>query len=168
MKRVEDALGNIHDLDVLAETVKSAESEIEDAVDSGWQQRIATVRQENLLTYRQLALGTTSIWQTWMNGFPREQWLNFSDARIAATRRAVDHKLWRSLAVTRLAKRISAQLKTIQAANGSDEANQLRVLLTASRLSGICPARSSRPRQKYARTFLLKSPPPPGSRFADI
>jgi len=44
LKRVQDALGNIHDLDVLAEAVKSAESEIEDAVDSGWQQRIADVR----------------------------------------------------------------------------------------------------------------------------
>src|SRR5260221_2131600 len=115
LKRVQDALGNIHDLDVLAESVKSAESEIEGAGDSGWQQRIAAVRQGNLLTYRQLALGTTSIWQTWMNGFPREQWLNSSDARIAATRRAMDHKLRRSLTVTRLAKRISAQLKTIQA-----------------------------------------------------
>src|SRR5260221_865835 len=167
LKRVQDALGNIHDLDVLAESVKSAESEIEGAGDSGWQQRIAAVRQENLLTYRQLALGTTSIWQTWMNGFPREQWLKSSDARIAATRMAMDHKLRRSLTVTRLAKRISSQLKTIQATNGSDEANELRVLLTASRLSGICPVDSNKPRQKSARTFLLKSPVPPGWKFEE-
>jgi len=167
LKRVQDALGNIHDLDVLAEAVKSAESEIEDAVDSGWQQRITTVRQENLSTYRQLALGTTSIWQTWLNGFPRERWLAYSDARIEATRRAMDNKLRRSLAVNRLAKRISAQMKTVQATTGSGEANQLRVLLTASRLSGICPVGSSKPRQKSARTFLLKSPVPPGWNFEE-
>src|SRR5260221_11221709 len=139
LKRVQDALGNIHDLDVLAETIKNAPSEIEDAAESGWEQRIAAVRQENLLTYRQLALGTASIWQTWMNGFPREQWLKSSDGRIAATRRAMDHKLRRRLTRTRLAKRICGQLKTIKATNGSEEGNEWRGLTTGFRLSGISP-----------------------------
>ena len=167
LKRVQDALGNIHDLDVLAETIKSAQSEIEDAAESGWEQRIAAVREENLLTYRQLALGTTSIWQSWLNGFPREQWLAYSDARIEATRRAMDSKLRRSLSVTRLSKRIWAQIRSVEASKGSSVASQLRIMRTAARLCGIGNADSGKSKGKSARTFLLKSPLPPGWSFAD-
>ena len=143
---VQDVLGNIHDLDVLAELLKNARAESDAATDTGLETHVANVRQENLLTYRQLALGSASIWQTWITGFPRNLWLSLSDARIAATRKAMDSKLTRSLAVTRLAKRIWSQLRANGANGPGEDSTQWRILQTAARLSGIRSAESAKPK----------------------
>ena len=62
LKRVQDILGNIHDLDVLAAMLKEARAE-QPGDGSDWLVRIERERQENLETYRQLALGQNSVWQ---------------------------------------------------------------------------------------------------------
>lgn len=167
LKRMQDVLGNIHDLDVLAELLKRAQTEHAGETARDWETRIDALRQGNLQTYRQLALGSAGIWQTWLHGFPREHRLRYADARIGATRKAMDEKPGRSLAVSRIARRLWSQLRSSKAGEMFSNSGQRRVLEASARLTGIRGTDGKKPREKSARTFLLKSPVPPGWSFAE-
>ena len=72
LKRLQDMLGDVHDLDVLVELVnKSDFLETEDSLKL-WQEMIERERQERIETYRQLTLGKTSVWNVWRSGLAHE------------------------------------------------------------------------------------------------
>ncbi len=167
LKRVQDVLGNIHDLDVLAAMLHEARADQPGQTGSEWTERIERERHQNLETYRQLALGKTSIWQTWQSGFPREHRQRYANARIAATRKSLDAKPARSQCVARISTRLWSELR---ASNGDKmffDGKEKSILDAAARLSGIRTLDRKKPREKSARTFLLKSPLPPGWNFAE-
>jgi CHAD domain-containing protein len=166
LKRVQDVLGEIHDLDVLLELVQKGQVR---AGESGtdWEARIAEARAERMETYRQLALGTNGVWPQWSSGFPPADRPRYAAARIAATRKAMDPKPQRSLVLSRLALRLWSQLQAVRAAEVFLNPRERVLLTAAARLSGIRKASSGKPRAKSARTFLLKSPAPPGWTFAE-
>src|SRR5207245_2415635 len=65
LKRLQDMLGEIHDLDVLTEVVKKSDLlETEDSLKL-WQEIIERERNQRFETYRQLTLGKTSLWNLW-------------------------------------------------------------------------------------------------------
>jgi CHAD domain-containing protein len=167
LKRVQDVLGNIHDLDVLRDLLKKARAEHSGQVNEDWEARIDGERQKNVETYRQLSLGTTSIWTAWLSEFPRKDWERYAKARLRATRAAMDAKAARSLVVTRLAMRIWSQLRLVKAGEIFSDKKERRVLEAAARLSGARDPNAKKPREKSARTFLLKSPVPPRWSFAE-
>jgi CHAD domain-containing protein len=166
LKRVQDVLGNIHDLDVLAEILKKARKEAIGA-DQDWETRIEAERQKNVQTYRQMALGTASIWNSWLAAFPRDNWEQYGRARIRATRAAMVIKSGRSLVVARLALRIWCQLRALKIAEIFSDKRERRILEAAAKLSGIDNPSAKKPREKSARTFLLKSPVPPRWTFVE-
>src|SRR5260370_1253718 len=90
LKRLQDILGEIHDLDVLAEVVKKSDLlETEDSL-KFWQEIIARARLERIETYRQLTLGKTSLWNICRSGLPTTGRLQAAAlARFRATARAV-------------------------------------------------------------------------------
>jgi CHAD domain-containing protein len=167
LKRVQDVLGNIHDLDVLAAALKRARAEQPGDDGSDWMVRIERRRQQNLETYRQLALGQNNIWQSWQSGFPREHRLRYAAARIGATRKSLDRKPGRSLSVSRISARLWSQLRASKVDKVFVDAKQRQVLEASARLSGIRAPDAKKPREKSARTFLLKSPLPPGWSFEE-
>jgi CHAD domain-containing protein len=164
LKRVQDVLGEVHDLDMLQAKISRAGVRCEGEPGRDWQARIAAARQERLQTYRQFALGGASIWQNWLACFPRHEWPAYASARISATRKAMDGRPARSLAVARIVKRLWSELRgTDQFADGSER----RVLEAAAQLSGIRYAAGRKSRTKSARTFLLHVPVPPGWSFSE-
>ena len=165
LKRVQDVLGNIHDLDMLAEMLKKTRTE-EDVHDD-WNARIEDERHKNQDRYRQLALGTTSIWTSWLSGFPRQDWERYAEARIRATRSALDRKPARSRVVARLAMRIWSQLRAAKLGEVFSDVKERRVLHTAARLVGIRQPAEKGAREKSVRSFLLRSPVPPRWTFAE-
>jgi CHAD domain-containing protein len=167
LKRVQDVLGNIHDLDVLAEMVKKARTDQEAQAHDDWNTRIAEERHKNQETYRQLTLGTTSAWNSWLSGFPRLEWLKYADARIRATRLALDPKPARSRMVARLAMRIWSQLRVAKLGEVFSDVRERRVLDAAARLVSIDHPAEKGSREKSARSFLLRSPVPPRWTFAE-
>jgi CHAD domain-containing protein len=166
LKRVQDVLGDVHDLDMLLDKICEREREFDPELTSDWQARLAAIRQEKLQTYRQCALGGASIWQNWLGSFPRHEWPEYSSARIAATRKAMDPRPARSLAVLRIAKRLWSQLRASGAKPFADM-KERHVLEAAARLSGIRHIAGRKSRVKSARTFLLHTPIPPGWSFAE-
>ncbi len=163
LKRVQDILGEIHDLDVLSGLVKKSDfHETEDSLKL-WNAIIGQERHERIETYRQLTLGKTSLWNIWRAGLPTNGAIEeAAQARLRATARAVDPHIRRTSQVSRIAMALFDGLKRVGAAATFSESALRRVLLAAARLHGIGEADANRAPQKAARKFLLGLTVPPG------
>lgn len=162
LKRVQDLLGEIHDLDVLSDLVKKSEFvETEDSLNV-WAEIIGRERQECLRTYRQLTLGKTSLWNTWRAGLPTNGRVEAAaEARLRVTARAVDLHASRTSQVSRIAVALFEALKRADAGAAFRELPLRRILLAAARLHGAGTANTEKSAQKAARKFILELPLPP-------
>ena len=69
LRDLQDALGEVHDLDVLRGVIRAhAEVQAEDR--ERWYVKIATERQKRLDLYRQKMLGNNSLWRVWRADLP--------------------------------------------------------------------------------------------------
>jgi CHAD domain-containing protein len=163
LKRLQDMLGEIHDLDVLAEVVKKSDFiETEDSLKL-WMELIERERHERIETYRQLTLGKTSLWQIWRSGLPTNGRVEAAAlARLRATARAVDPHVRRTSQVSRVAVALFDAFKRGDCAPAFSDASLHRVLLAAAGLHGVGEADAGKSPQKAARKFLLGLAIPPG------
>ena len=163
LKRLQDMLGEIHDLDVLSELVsKSDFVETEDSLKL-WHEVIARERHDRIETYRQLTLGKTSLWNVWRAGLPTNGRIETaSHARLHATARAVDPRNSRTSQISRIAVAVYEALKRSNAAPAFREPSLQRILLAAARLQGAGDANVEKSSPKAARRFLLGLTLPPG------
>jgi CHAD domain-containing protein len=155
LKRVQDLLGDIHDLDVLTDAINTeAAAETEEAR-ATWTERIATERYERTETYRQLALGKASLWHEWREGLPHGDRLNAAAlARLRATARAIDDRPRRTWQVSRLAIRLYDTLSRAHASPLFQEKDLRKVMRAVGRLHGIGTSLDPNSPQKAARKFL--------------
>jgi CHAD domain-containing protein len=163
LKRVQDLLGDVHDLDVLGETIALAAAEEAEETRNRWAERIASERHERIETYRQLTLGKTSLWHEWRMGLPQGETLEAAGlARLHATARALDDNLRRTGQVSRLAMRLFDGLTRAKVAPIFAEGHFRKVLRGAARLHGIGGGLDADAPQKAARSFLRELPVPAG------
>jgi len=163
LKRLQDMLGEIHDLDVLAEVVKKSDfHETEDSLKL-WQEIIERERHERIETYRRLTLGKTSLWNIWRSGLPTNGRVEAAAlARLRATARAVDPHVRRTSQISRVAVALFDAFKRAGSAPAFSDASLHRVMLAAARLHGVGDAEAGKSPQKAARKFLLALTIPPG------
>ena len=162
LKRLQDLLGDIHDLDVLSAMLQDAPAPQTPAAAKPWQDIIARERRERIETYRQLTLGKTSLWQEWRHNLPHGQRLELAaTARLRATARAADAHSPRTGQVSRIAFRLFDLLRRAHAAPLFDDAAARRMMEAAAKLHGIESAGERRLSQKGVRKFLLGLPVPP-------
>jgi CHAD domain-containing protein len=163
LKRLQDMLGDIHDLDVLAPLVQKSDFlETEDSLKS-WQETIDRERTERIATYRQLTLGKTSFWNIWRSGLPTNGRVEAAAlARLRATARAVDPHVRRTSQTSRIAVALFDVFKRADAAPAFSNASLRRVMVAAARLHGVGDAHAGNSPQKAARKFLLGLAVPPG------
>ena len=163
LKRVQDLLGGIHDLDVLSELVRKSEFvETEDSLNL-WAEIIGRERQECIRTYRQLTLGKTSLWNTWRAGLPTNGRVEAAaEARLRATARAADPNASRTSQISRIAVALYEALKRADAGAVFLDIPLRRILLAAVRLHGVSAGHTEKSAQKAARKFILGLPLPPG------
>jgi len=69
LRDLQDALGEVHDLDVLRGVIR-AHTEIRDEDRERWYKRIADERQKRLDVYRERMLGKGSLWPVWRAELP--------------------------------------------------------------------------------------------------
>lgn len=163
LKRLQDLLGEVHDLDVLSGTIHEVAAEDSDEARTSWGERISTERFQRTETYRQLTLGRTSLWQTWRQGLPHGRRLEEAAmARIRATARALDANSRRTSQVARLALRLYDGLVRAQAAPMLQNKELRRLMRAAARLHGIGSSLDRKSPQKAARDFLREMVVPAG------
>ena len=163
LKRVQDLLGEIHDLDVLSDVVKKSEFvETEDSLNV-WAETIGRERQQCIRTYRQLTLGKTSLWNIWRAGLPTNgRAEDAAEARLRATARAIEPHASRTSQISRIAVALYEALKRASAGPAFREQPLRRILLAAARLHGAGGANAEKSPKKAARKFILGLPLPPG------
>ncbi|HEU5414621.1 MAG TPA: CHAD domain-containing protein, partial [Candidatus Angelobacter sp.] len=99
LKKAQDLLGEIHDLDLLIETARSiCAFELPDSQER-WEALIRNERDLRMEHYKKLMLGPDSAWQLWRSGLPRgrqsrvasltrlQAWSGFLDSDVRHTRR---------------------------------------------------------------------------------
>ncbi len=104
LRDLQDALGEVHDLDVLRATIRAhADINPEDA--ARWQQTIAAERQRRLDLYREKMLGRNSLWHVWRAGLPSgpalekaaleklRTWASFLDPDVSHAERVTRYAL---------------------------------------------------------------------------
>lgn len=182
LKRLQDLLGDVHDLDVLAALLKevvaknttddeAAQHKLTDA-HHVWQEIIHRERTERVETYRQLTLGKTSLWNDWRHGLPQNKRLALASmARLRATARATDSRPHRTAKISRFAITLFDALRRAHAAPAFGEQNMRRVMRAAARLHRVGGVRHAKPVRKSspkaARRFLRELPMPPSWTYEE-
>jgi CHAD domain-containing protein len=162
LKRLQDLLGDIHDLDVLAGLLEETKASRTTESMEGWQEKIVHERHERIETYRQLTLGKTSLWHEWRHNLPYGQRLQAAAmARVRATARAADRHSQRTGQVSRIAMRVFDLLRRDQAAPAFHEPSSRHIMAAAAKLHGIGAAGDRNSSQKAVRKFLLGLTVPP-------
>lgn len=105
LKRMQDLLGEIHDLDVLWNTAKTIHAFANPEQRDHWLQMIRRERDQRLSTFREKALGKQSVWHIWRKGLPDgealraaiqknfETWAFFRDPDVSHTHRVLNASL---------------------------------------------------------------------------
>jgi len=163
LKHLQDILGEIHDLDVLAAKVKKSEFfETEEGL-KFWHETIDRERHERMENYRHLTLGKTSLWNSWRLGLPTNGRVEEAAmARLRATARAIDPHLRRTSQISRIAVALFDAFKRSEMAPAFADAALRRILLAAACLQNAGAASAGKSRHKAAQKFLLSLPLPPG------
>lgn len=159
LKRLQDLLGDIHDLDVLAERVK-AEAGGTGAARKAWKENLQRERHKRVQTYRQLTLGKASIWNKWRHGLPHGERLEkASFARLHATSRGAQQNWGKTGKVARIALRIFDLLRRRKAGAIFADAAVERNLRAAALVYAV--GQDHKHRRKVARKFLsgIRVPP---------
>jgi len=98
LKEVQDALGDVHDLDVLWATALRVNAFPEPAIRERWRARLQQERQTCLAKYRDRMVGKNSLWPVWRAALPQadeiralglrrlETWASFLDPDLRHSR----------------------------------------------------------------------------------
>jgi CHAD domain-containing protein len=168
LKRLQDLLGEVHDLDVLADKVKETAKEVGlDSLNS-WEEIIRRERSARIDGYRQLMLGRTSLWNEWAHGLPQGKRLAMAAmARLRVTGRAVDAHPKRTAETSRMAMTIFDALRRVHAAPIFGGQAVRRVLRAAARLQRAGDAQRGARGPKAAQRFVRALPMPPSWTFEE-
>lgn len=99
LKHIQDLLGEIHDLDVVRETVVSVCSSAAPAALQPWEEAVAAERLQRVNLYSELMTGEKSLWRIWRSALPQgkaareaslkrlQAWSAFMDSDLQHNRR---------------------------------------------------------------------------------
>jgi CHAD domain-containing protein len=163
LKRVQDLLGGVHDLDVLSTKVVQIAGPELIAAQASWSGRIATERGQRIETYRQMTSGQDNLWHKWRQGLPEGRKLEAAGlARLRVTARAMDGNLRRTSQVSRLTVRLFDALRRVHVARVFEDRDLRKIVCGAARVHGIGASLVAKHPQKAARKFLRKLAEPAG------
>jgi CHAD domain-containing protein len=173
LKRVQDILGDIHDLEVLSAAVESVKVADAETSRRTWRETLARERSARTSAYRELMLGNAGLWSAWRHALPHGDRLRAAAmARLRSTARAADVHPRRTASTARLAKSLFRSLRRAKAGAVFADPHARELLAAAASLHNV-RAESSRksphPKspQKSAYKFLRELTIPTGFAGAD-
>ena len=81
LKRIQDLLGEVHDLDVLSAKVAQIAGPELIAAQASWSGRIALERGQRIEAYRQMTSGQDNLWHKWRQALPQGKQLEAAGQR---------------------------------------------------------------------------------------
>jgi HD superfamily phosphodiesterase len=150
LRNLQDALGEVHDFDVLWAKIR-AHSELAAQDRLRWQRRIAAERQKRLDFYRGKMLGSNSLWRLWRRELPDgEELERAAMEKLKIWAAFLDPDFSHAIVVTKLALQIYDALD--QGALTNKMADR-RLLEAASMLHEV--GRSKGDRQHHKRSYKM-------------
>jgi len=168
LKRLQDVLGEVHDLDVLWSAAARANAFPDPEARFRWQRRIGTERAQRVEIYRQKMLGKDSLWQVWRAQLPDDKQIESAALlRLKLWASLLDPDFKHSIHVTRLA----LQLYDGLAVNGKSpkETVQDRAILgIAGLLHDIGKSKGEKGHHKTSFRMIRRMAPPLGWSAQDL
>ncbi len=159
LKRLQDLLGEVHDLDVLWARLGRLGPVFDVRARIRWARLVDRRRRARIDRYRRRTTGPRSLWHVWRSGLPSPvaldqaepariaAWLEFADPEIARTRRSVA-----------VALRLFDQLAAQDAGTVFRVAHARRLLETAALCLGAAGPRRQSSRKRAARMIRSRLP----------
>jgi len=169
LKRIQDLLGEVHDLDVLLETLPEAGPVYDDAAAARWRAAIEKERTARLDEYRTRMAGRKSLWAVWRAGLPSGERLEAAAlAKLALWAAALDPDTAHSRQVARLSLELFDGLAAA-GFNGTLGHPQARVLLhAAALLHNTGRSEAAKGHHKAAYRLISSLEPPLGWSKDDL
>ncbi len=165
LRRVQNILGEVHDLDLVDQIVKRHRA-IRPGAKKRWRQHIEREIQARLTRYRKLSLGEQSLWSIWRAGLPGDTHLHESAvARLAAWAQYRDPEPGHTAHVARLSLQLFDALRAARLREPFNDDKARHDLEAATFLHNI-GANPAKGRHKRAARLIRELAAPIGwSRF---
>jgi CHAD domain-containing protein len=163
LKKLQDWLGEIHDLDVLWSTAQQVNAFPDDASRSSWHTRILEERERRVERYRETMVGPASLWQVWRKELPQGK-----EIEAGAVRRL---KLWASFLdpdfqhanhVSRLALQLYDGLAKHGPASKPSSSRDREILHLAALLHEVGQSKGEKGHHKFSYRLMRRLAPPVG------
>jgi CHAD domain-containing protein len=121
LKQVQDLLGEIHDLDVVRESVLSVCASADPAALRPWEELVAAQRLQRVQRYSELMSGENSLWRVWRSALPQGKAAREASLKkLQAWSAFMDSDLQHNRRVTRFAIQIHDSLARFGLLKGAD------------------------------------------------
>ena len=163
LKRIQDLLGEVHDLDVLAQTLPETGPVYDDAAAARWHASIERERTSRLDEYRARMAGRKSLWAVWRAGLPEGERLEAAAlAKLTQWASGLDPDTAHSRQVARIALELFDGLAAA-GFNGTLGHPRARVLLhAAALLHNTGRSEAAKGHHKAAYRLISRLSPPLG------
>jgi CHAD domain-containing protein len=163
LKRVQAQLGDVHDLDVLLETLPEAGPALDDAAAARWREAIARERTARLDGYLAAMGGRNSLWSAWRAALPEGERLAAAGlAKLTVWASGLDPDTAHSRQVARLALELHDGL-VAAGFNGALSHPRARTMLhAAALLHNVGRSESAKGHHKAAYRLISALAPPLG------
>ena len=162
LKELQDALGDVHDLDVLWQGVVALKAFPDFATQTEWRALVERERQHGLERYRSKMVGPGSLWPVWRDQLPQPGELRaIGFQRLKIWGSYLDPSIAHSKHVRDLAVQIFDGFPLPGARRGKQESYR-HILEAAALLHDVGHARTSKGHHKTSARLIRKLAPPLG------
>ena len=163
LKKIQDLLGEVHDLDMLREVLKPITRNGNREVFRKWQARIEEARQSPLEQYRRRTVGKESQWLVWRAGLPQGERLEEAAmAKLSTWAAFLTPDFPHARRVAGLALQIFDGFRAASFHPLFREPRMRRILHGAALLHDVGQARGRRGHHKASFRLIRDLPPPLG------
>jgi CHAD domain-containing protein/HD superfamily phosphodiesterase len=173
LKRMQDLLGEVHDLDVLWATALSCRVFPDEISRKRWHAHILEERTKRIESYRQKMTGPNSLWQVWRAGLPQgKQIQEIATQRMKLWAKVLDPDFAHSERVARLALELYDGLNSVGllgSINGAGaNADPRGTLLMAALLHDVGKSKGNKGHHKASLELIKAHGTPLGWKTEDM
>ena len=155
LKKIQDLLGEVHDLDVLWNTAVECHVLPDEDAKKRWHARILEERAKRVERYRQEMVGPDSLWQLWRAALPQgKQIQELATRRLKLWAQALDPDFAHAEHVARLALELYDGLGKAGLLNSSDGTNERFSLWTAALLHDVGKSKNKKGHHKASQRLI--------------
>jgi CHAD domain-containing protein len=162
-KRVQDLLGEVHDLDELSRFLGELRPAVKPEERERWRNLIQIARTKRLAEYRAKTGQKTNLWNVWRAGLPEGGPLEVAAmARLTTTAKVLDPDFLETSQAADSALRFFDSLAAADAGPVFQDPSARRIFHAAALLRNIGRASGQKSHHKLAQKILRPLAPPPG------